>query len=261
MKNVADERAALWRATKYSLGRYREWPVLTRVVGDVIACALLLTVWFLVGGQARWTAPYYGAVLVAWVMSDFSSNLLIIPNDRVARAVHLDRYIGRTLLAENLALALWLFPFGALSSLISCWQLHRMGDYPCAVVSVAAVLGVWLGVGDVVSVHFPRQPLELHSVRAQRPLWREDILRALAYFGTMFVVGPLASAPAFLGFYRALSQHGATRWLWLLSALLWGALVWVTGWRWAVPLARRRRDEISAVLHTKGPKENSERSA
>ena len=243
------EGQLLWRATVRSLHHYREWDVLSRVLVDVLVCGVLLLGWFLIGGQAKWTAPYYGAVLVAWVMSDFASNLLITPSDRAARAIQLSQNIGRTLMAENLALAVWLFPCGVLGSLIACGILSNYGVISCAIVAVACVLGVWLGVGDIISVLYARHPKGLKVLKGGPSGWKSETRRGLAYFGTMFVIGPLVSLPSFVAFYFALYHGPALRLFALVCAILWSLIIWLVGWYVAVVLARGRRDVITAVLH------------
>jgi len=247
--DVKNEWELLWRATRRSLHHYRDWDVLSRIVVDVAICGVLLLGWFWIGGQATWTAPYYGAVMVAWVMSDFASNLLITPSDRAAKAIHLSQNVRRTLFAENLALAVWLFPFGALGSAIACGYLHRWDVFVCAVVAVACVLGSWLGVGDIISVLYARQPEGLSVLKGGPARWRTEVKRGLAYFGTMFVIGPVVSLPAFVAFYFALYHWGLLRWWALVCAILWSFAVWVVGWFVAVSLAQQRRDVITSVLH------------
>jgi hypothetical protein len=242
-----DHTGTLGPALHSSFQSYRNRQVRRRVVADVVACSAGLLAWFFIGGQADWTAPYFGAVMVAWVMSDFASNLLFLPSENVARCVVEDGPIGLTLFAENVALATWLFPFGLVASFIACAALGQMHNVLVAIVAVIAVLGAWMGVGDVVSVTSPRIPLGMKVLSGGPARWRREFRRGVVYFGTMFIVGPLLCLPAAIGFYYALYHRGWSRLAAVAVAIAWSVAVWVYGLRRAVSMTPSRRVNVESV--------------
>jgi hypothetical protein len=168
--------------------------------------------------------------VVAWVLSDVvNTNQLGSDATRVRASIQRGDNVARILALKTLGLAVLLAPLAVTVSVVARLLLDRWRFIPWAVMMDIGVLFVWLGVGCIVSVLIPYNPIPLRERFRLRRSWvRWGICLAVPYL-IYPAIGYICMWPPDRFARHVIGDPHKYYTQWALCHLVWGFVVWGIG--------------------------------
>jgi len=131
--------------------------------------------------------------VAVWVLADvINTNLLGSDADRVRHSIDRNDRVARILALKGLALGVLLLPLTVAISVGTRLAIDRWRSIPHAVMLDVWVVFAWLGVGALLSVVLPYNPISLKQRWKDRRTWPRWILCLLVPYAALGVVRYLA---------------------------------------------------------------------
>ena len=192
------------------------------------------------------------AELAAWVLaSTLATNQLGDDAEHVLASLRYDRNLTRLLVLKNLVLFILLVPitFGVSAAVqLDESRLHELLPSVAEDLLDEFVLGLWLGIGSLISVLLPYRPMPLRLRWRQRSTWPRWLsCQTLPYLIFLTIIPALVWPPYDVATHLFGARH--TNLVEYASTFtIWGLFIWMAGLGLSALYVRRSPDRVLAAL-------------
>jgi hypothetical protein len=195
-----------------------------------------------------------GVAVTLYVLADVvTTNQLGSDGERVIASLQRGDSVPRILAIKNLSLAVLLIPFAMAVSILVRVLVQRWRLLPHALLLDVGAVFLWLGVGNVLSVLLPYNPVSLRARLHARETWKRWLLCQAVPYGLYFVLLPVLHVPYYLIYHgKALGEYRANYLAYSAVYVGIGVAYWLLGLLLATIYARRRRQRLALDLSRDG---------